>query len=51
MLIKALIALGLIITPFIVLSGYDTRDPKMAMALVFALAIGLLAFYKGELKR
>lgn len=50
MLIKALIVLGLIITPFIVCPGYDTRDPKMAMALVIALTVGLLAFYKGELK-
>jgi hypothetical protein len=50
MIINTLIALGLIITPFIVLTGYDTRMPKMAAALVFALALSLWVLYKGHIK-
>jgi O-antigen ligase len=30
--------------------GFDTREPKMAIALVFALALSLVGIYQGKLK-
>ncbi len=48
-MINKLIGLGLVTIPFIWWSGYGTREPKMALALVFALALSLLALYKQKL--
>lgn len=45
-MINKLIGLGLATIPFIWWSGYDTREPKMFLALVFALVLGLLVLYK-----
>ena len=47
-----LLKIGLVVTPFILApSGTDiAREPKMAWALCFALAIGLTALYQGLLK-
>jgi hypothetical protein len=42
--------LGLAITPFVVIPSLDTREPKMAIALVFALILGLVGIYQGLLK-
>lgn len=44
--------IGLVVTPFILAPGNSdiAREPKMAWALVFSLAVGLIALYKGELK-
>ncbi len=50
MLIKILISLGLVMTPFVFIKGYDTRDPKMLIALGVALAIGLSGIFKGKFK-
>lgn len=50
MLIKSLINLGLILTPFFIWQGYSSREPKMALAVALALALGLLAVYEGKLK-
>ena len=45
-----LISLGLITIPFLVLQGYDTRIPKMSLALGVALGLSLLAIFQGKLK-
>lgn len=50
MIIKILIGLGLSVIPFFNLTGYDTRSPKMGLAVAFALILGLLGLYHGELK-
>lgn len=49
MVIK-LISLGLITIPFFVFQGYDTRIPKMNLALGIALGLSLLAVFQGKLK-
>lgn len=49
-IIKTLIGLGVAIIPFFCLSGYNTREPKMVLALVISLLIGLSAFFFGLLK-
>jgi O-antigen ligase len=46
----SLFYLALIVVPFIMVPGYDTRDPKMGMILLFSMAIGLVSFYYGKLK-
>ncbi len=50
MIIKILTILGLAIIPFFRWFGYDTRQPKMALAVAFALALGLFGLYQGKLK-
>ena len=50
MLIQALILFGLATIPFLLVPGYGTREPKMALALAVALATGLTAIYQGKLK-
>ena len=50
MLIQALIIFGLVTIPFLLIPGYDTREPKMALALTVALAAGLVAIYQGKLR-
>ena len=42
--------LALIAVPFIMVPGYDTRDPKMGLLMIFAMAIGLISLYYGKLK-
>lgn len=51
-MISWLLKIGLVVTPFILAPGNDdiARDPKMAWALVFALAVGLTSIYQGALK-
>ena len=51
-MLNRLLLAGLAVTPFILAPGNEdvARGPKMAWALVFALAIGLTALYKGTLK-
>ncbi|MDP8258808.1 MAG: O-antigen ligase family protein [Candidatus Aadella gelida] len=51
-MIAWLLGIGLVVTPFILApgSGNLSREPKMAWAVSFALAIGLTALYKGVLK-
>jgi len=50
-MIKALINLGLVLTPFIVIMGKDTRDPKMIVGIAIAVALGLLALKQGILRK
>lgn len=45
-----LIALSLIVIPFISIQSQDIRELKSALAMVVMLAIGLLAFYRGEIR-
>jgi O-antigen ligase len=45
-----LLCLGLALIPFAVWPGLDTREPKMALVLVFALALSLVGFYQGKIK-
>jgi len=51
-MINWLLRIGLVVTPFILAPGNNdiAREPKMAWALCFALAIGLTALYQGLLK-
>ena len=51
-MVNVLLLIGLSVTPFILAPGASdlAREPKMAWALVFALAIGLTALYQGTLK-
>ena len=49
-MIKRLIVAGLVTIPFLTLQGYNTRIPKMGLALGIALAIGLIAIFQGKLK-
>ena len=51
-MVNVLLLIGLSVTPFILAPGARdlAREPKMAWALVFALAIGLTALYQGTLK-
>lgn len=51
-MVNVLLIIGLWVTPFILAPGANdiAREPKMAWALVFALAIGLTAIYQGALK-
>lgn len=51
-MLHRLLLAGLAVTPFILAPGNEdvARGPKMAWALVFALAISLTALYKGTLK-
>lgn len=48
---KILINLGLAIIPFFIWVGFDTRQPKMLLALIISLAISLLVLYKDGFKR
>lgn len=50
MIIKSLLGLGLAIIPFLVDPRFDTRVPKMGVALAVALALSLLAIFSGKLK-
>jgi hypothetical protein len=50
MLIHALIIFGLVAVPFLLIPGYDTREPKMMLALAVALATGLVALFQGRLR-
>ena len=50
-MIKYLINLGLVLCPFAVWQGMDTRVPKEIAALGVALSIGLFALYNGSLKK
>ena len=50
MLIHALINFGLAAIPFLLIPGYDTREPKMMLALAVALATGLVALFQGKLR-
>jgi len=45
-----LTSLGLAILPFFVWPGFDTREPKLFLALVFSLILGLYVIYRGLLK-
>jgi len=45
-----LICSALLITPFFIWSGFDTRQPKLLLALVFSLGLSLYAFSKGYYK-
>jgi len=45
---KLLVNLGLAIVPFFIWSGFDTRQPKMFLAVFFALALSLQAIYQGS---
>lgn len=47
---ERIIALGLIITPFITIRGQDIKELKSMLTLVFMLALGLLSVYKGSFK-
>ena len=46
---KISIGLGLILIPFYSIAG-DTRNPKLMLALGFALILSLWVFFKGKLK-
>jgi len=46
-----LIALSLVVIPFISIQSQDIRELKSALAFGVMLAIGLLSFYKGEIKQ
>ena len=48
-MIKWLLNLGLIVVPIAFLPNMDTREPKMAAALMVALALSLVAIYKGKI--
>ena len=50
-IVKLLINLGLVVIPFFIWPGYDTRQPKMALALMIALALSLLVIFNGSIKR
>jgi len=50
MIAKIILNLGLVCVPFFWWAEYNTRDPKMALALAFALALSLICFYKGKMK-
>jgi hypothetical protein len=50
MIIFLLLNLGLSVIPFVIYPGLDSREPKMAAALVFALTLGLVGIYQGKLK-
>ncbi|MBU2051422.1 MAG: O-antigen ligase family protein [Gammaproteobacteria bacterium] len=49
-MIKILLVIGLALIPFAMWPGLDSREPKLAMALVFALALSLTGLYQGVLK-
>lgn len=49
-MINVLTCIGLILTPFIVIPGFDGRYPKELFACGIALAITFWMIYKGELK-
>lgn len=48
--IISLLSLGLILIPFAIYPGFDTREPKIILALGFALALSLAGIYKGIIK-
>lgn len=50
MLIKQLIYIGLAVIPLVLIPGYDTRGPKMGLAVAIAMTISLLALYYGKYK-
>lgn len=45
-----LIITGLVSVPFFFWPGYDTREPKMLLALAFAFCISLCSIYRGGIK-
>lgn len=49
-MINTILNLGLGLIPFAIWPGCDTRDPKMTLALGFALILGLIGIYNGGLK-
>lgn len=49
-MINWLLYVGIVLLPFAVLRGMDTRTPKELLALGLALSISLVALYKGKLK-
>ena len=49
-MVELLTYLGLAILPFIILPGYEPRQPKEIVALLLALAIAVFALYKGQIK-
>ena len=50
MVFKTLLNLGLVVIPFVVIAGADTRLPKAIVALGFATVLSLVALYKGHFK-
>ncbi|MDD5355084.1 MAG: O-antigen ligase family protein [Candidatus Omnitrophica bacterium] len=49
-MIKAIVNLGLIVIPFIIINGFGTREPKLYAGLLFSLILGLLSFWYGLYK-
>ncbi len=45
-----LIKIGLALSPFVILSGMNSRLPKEALCLSLAMAVGLISIYQGILK-
>jgi len=50
-MIKWLVNLGLVVTPYLVWRGFDTRTPKEAAAIFIAVLISLSAIYTCSLKK
>jgi len=50
-MVKFLLNLGLIVTPYFVVAGIDVRDVKMTVAVVFATILGLTGLYCVKIKR
>jgi O-antigen ligase len=49
-IIKTLIGFGITVIPFLMFSGYDTRQPKMVLALIVSFLVSLSAFFFGLFK-
>jgi len=50
-MIVTLIRFGLLVLPIFVWPGFDTREPKLILALFLSLIIGLYGIYTGSIKR
>jgi len=49
-MIKLIIGSGLILIPFFVMGGFDSRQPKLYLAIVLSLILSLNSFHKGLFK-
>ena len=47
---KLLLKIGLILTPFAIFPGMNSRTPKEILCLSLVMAISLITIYKGEFK-
>lgn len=49
-MVKYLLYIGLIVLPFLVVKGYDTRYPKELLSIGISLVIALSVLYQGRMK-